>query len=58
MMNMTNLDAIGMDTLWIDSGWSMEREFTEFIYMNLIIKLYLTINQVYSCHGYVHGPLT
>ena len=34
MMSMTDLMAIGMETLRIDSGCSLEKEFTELIRMN------------------------
>ena len=35
MMSMTDLVAIGVEPLRIDSGCSSEKEFIEFIYMNL-----------------------
>ena len=34
MMSMTNLVAIGAETLRIDSGCSLEKEFTDLIRMN------------------------
>ena len=34
MMNMTDLVAIGVETLKIDSGCSLEKEFIELICMN------------------------
>ena len=34
MMSMTDTIAIGVETLRIDSGCSLEKEFTELIYMN------------------------
>ena len=34
MMSMTNLVVIGMETVRIDSGCSLEKEFTELILMN------------------------
>ena len=34
MMSMTDPIAIGVETLRIDSGWSLEKEFTELIRMN------------------------
>ena len=46
MMSMTNPITIGVETLRIDSGCSLEKEFTELIRMNPIMVLYLTINQV------------
>ena len=33
MMNMADLIAIGVETLRIDSGCSLEKEFTELIHM-------------------------
>ena len=34
MMSMADPIAIGVETLWIDSGCSLENEFTELICMN------------------------
>ena len=34
MMSMTDPIAICVETLWIDSGCSLEKEFTELIHMN------------------------
>ena len=58
MMSMVYLIAIGVETLRIDSGCSLEKELTELIHMNPLMVLYLTFNQVDSCHGCVCGPLT
>ena len=58
MMSMADLIAIGVETLRIDSGCSLEKEFTELIRMNPLMVLYLTVNQVDSCHGCVSDPLT
>ena len=58
MMNMADPIDIGVETLKIDSGYSLEKEFTQLIRMNPSMVLYLTINQVDSCHGCVCGPLT
>ena len=58
MMSMADPIAIGVETLRIDSGCSLEKEFTELIRMNPSMVLYLTINQVASCHDCVCGPLT
>ena len=58
MMSMTHPIAIGVETLMIDSGCSLEKEFTELIRMNPSMVLYLTVNQFDSCHGCVCGPLT
>ena len=57
MMSMIDPIAIGVETLRIDSRCSLEKEFTELIRLNPLIVLYLTINQVDSCHGCVCGPL-
>ena len=58
MMSIANLVAIGMEILRIDCGCSLDKEFTKLICMNPLMTLYLTINQVYSCHGCVYVPLT
>ena len=58
MMSMADPIAIGVETLMIDSGCYLEKEFTELIRMNPSMVLYLTVNHVYSCHGCVCGPLT
>ena len=58
MMSMVDPIAIGVETLRIDSGCSLEKEFIELICMNPLMVIYLIINQVDSCHGCVHGPLT
>ena len=58
MMSMTDLIAIGLEILRIDSWCSLEKDFTELIRMNPWIVLYLTVNQIDSCHGCVCGPLT
>ena len=57
-MSMADPIAIGVETLRIDSGCSLEKEFIELICMNPWIVLYLTINQVDSCHGCVCGLCT
>ena len=58
MMSMFDPITINEETLRIDSGCSLENEFTELIRINPRMVLYLTINQVDSCHGYVCDPLT
>ena len=58
MISMADPIAIGVETLRIDSGCSLEKEFTELIRMNPWMVLYLTVNQVDSCHDCVCGPLT
>ena len=58
MISMADPIAINVETLRINSSCSLEKEFTELICMNHRMVLYLTINQVDSCHGYVCGPLT
>ena len=57
-MSMADPIAIDVETLMIDSGCPLEKEFTKLIRMNHSMVLYLTVNQVDSCHGCVCGPLT
>ena len=58
MMSVADHVAIGVETLRIDSGCSLEKDFTKLIHMNPWMVLYLTFNRVDSCHGCVCGPLT
>ena len=58
MMSMADPVAIGVETPRIDSGCSLEKEFTELIRMNLLIVLCQIVNQVDSCHGCIRGSLT
>ena len=58
MMSMADLVAIGVETPRIDSGCSLEKEFTKLICTNPLMILCQIVNQVDSCHGCVHGPLT
>ena len=58
MMSVADPIAISVETLRIDSGCSLEKEFSELICMNPSMVLYLTFNQVNSCHGCIFGPLT
>ena len=58
MMSMADTIIIYIETLRVDSGCSLEKEFTKLIRMNPGIVLYLTVNQVDSCYSYVCGPLT
>ena len=58
MISMADLVAIDVETPRIDSRCSFEKAFIEFIHMNPLMVLYLTINQVDSCHSFVCGPLT
>ena len=44
VMSMTDLVAIGVETLKIDSGCPLEKEFTEWIRMNILIVFYLIVN--------------
>ena len=44
MMSMADHVSIGVETLRIDSGCSLEKEFTELIRMNPLMVLYLTAN--------------
>ena len=57
-MTMTDLVAIVVETLRIESVCSLKKKFTELIHMNSLIVLYLNVNQVDSCYGCVYGLLT
>ena len=41
------MSVINVETLTINSGCSLEKEFVELIYKNLLMVLYLTTNQFY-----------
>ena len=58
MTSMTDPIAIIVETPRITSWWSLEKELTKLICMNHRMVLYLTINQVDSCHSFVRSPLT
>ena len=58
MMSMVDPIAISVETLRIDSGCSLEKEFTKLIRMNPYMVLCITVNQIDSCHGCVCVPLT
>ena len=44
MMSIVDLVVIGVETLRIDCGHSLEKEFAKLICMNPLMILYLTIN--------------
>ena len=52
-MNMVDLVAIGVKTLRLDSGCSLEKNFTKLIDINPLILLCQNVNQVDSCHSCV-----
>ena len=58
MRTMIDFMAIDVETLRIDSGCSLEKEFTELIRTNLWMILCQTVDQVNSCHGCLRGLLT
>ena len=58
MMSLVDLVTIIVDTPRIDSGCSLVIELTKLICMNFLMVLYLFVNHLDSCHGYVHGHLT
>ena len=49
MMRMADHVAIGVETLRIDSGCSLQKKFTKLINMNRLMTLYLTIYQIDLC---------
>ena len=57
MMSMTDLITIFIESPKIGSGYFLEKEFRTLIGRNHLLLLYLTINQVDSCHGCVFSPL-
>ena len=58
MMSMVDPITIGVETLRMNSGCSLEKEFTELIRMNPLMILYLIVNHVDLCHGFVCDPFT
>ena len=50
--------ATDVKTSRIDNGCSLEKESTKLIGINPSIVLYIIINQVHSCHKFVHSPST
>ena len=58
MMSMGDPMTISVETIRIDSGCFLEKEFIELIHMNPFKVLYLIVNHVDSCHSFVYGPLT
>ena len=58
MRSIADIVAIGVETLWKDSGCSLEKEFIKLIFLNPKMILYLIANQVDLCHRCVCGRLT
>ena len=58
MRNIVDLIAMGVETIKIYSGCSLEKEFIKLICISPLMVLYLIANQVDSCHNCVCGPLT
>ena len=56
IMSMVDLEVIRVEKLNMDNGCSWKKEFIELICTNLLIILYLSINQVYSYYNCVCGP--
>ena len=46
MMSMNDLVPITLETPRIDSGYSLEKEFTELIHMNQWMVLHLIVDQI------------
>ena len=57
MMSMDDPITINIKSLRIDSGYSLKKEFIEFIGMSLLM-IHLTINQVDLYHNCVYDLLT
>ena len=58
MMSMANPITIGVETPRIDSGYSLQKDFTEMMHMNPRMVLYLNVNHVNSYHSCVHNLFT
>ena len=58
MMSMIDLVALSMMILRIDIGFSLEKAFTQLIRMNPSIELYLILNHIDLCYGYLYNPFT
>ena len=58
MKSMVDPIAICAETLRIDCRCFLEKEFTKLIHTSPCVVLYLTDNQVDSCHSCVCDPLT
>ena len=58
MMSMVDPITIGVETLRMNIGCSLEKEFTELIRMNPLMILYPIVNHVDLCHGFVCDPFT
>ena len=54
-MSMADPVAIDVETPRVNSRYSLEKEFTKLIYMNPLMVLYKTFNQVDLGYGYVCG---
>ena len=57
-MSMADPIIIGLETLRIDNGYSLDKEFNDLICMNPLIVLYLIVYQVDSYHDYICGLFT
>ena len=53
MISVANIVVISVETLRIDIGCYLEKEFIELIHMNPWTVLYLTINQIDICPSYI-----
>ena len=58
MMSMTDLVAIGVEILRIDSGLFRKRVHIIYLNVNPLMVIILNVNQVDLCHGSVCNPLT
>lgn len=56
MIRIIDLVIICVETLKRGIECFLKKSFIKLIYMNPYIVLYLTINQVDSCHNYINDP--
>ena len=57
-MSMADPIIIGVETLKMDNGYSLDKEFNDLICMNPLIVLYLIVYQFDSYHDYICGLFT
>ena len=58
MMSLNNLVPICVETIRIDSGFSLQKEFTKLICKNPKMISYLIVNHIVLFHGCICDPLT
>ena len=57
-MHMDGLVALDVDTLKVNNGCPLEKQFTKLIHRKPLMVLYLTVNHIDSCHDCICASLT